>query len=369
MDVRVAGRPAGDRVRFEGGMGSFFLAQVGRFILTLLTFGIHRFWWKTAVRRRLWSETTVDGDPLEYSGRGIEMLIGALIVFAVVLVPLSALSFVGQILQGSGELLLAGVVQLLFVGLVLWLLGFAVYRARRYMLSRTSWRGIRAGMTGSGVSYASLSLGMTLLSVVTLGFATPYADARRWNALWGDAMLGTMPVRAEVQWRSLMRTFIPAYLGSILAFALAFAMGWDGLMLLAGVAEKGPLIAGDVDAFRPILELYGYLAIAFVSATFLMVGYRARFHQQALAETRLGDVQFGFSATTADWLFFYLGNLAWVVLTLGVGSLLLRFRLWRFWMAHLEIHGELDADAVRQSQLARPVQGDGLADAFDVGGI
>jgi uncharacterized membrane protein YjgN (DUF898 family) len=369
MDVRVAGRPAAERVRFEGGMGAFFLAQVGRLVLTVLTLGIHRFWWKTSVRRRLWADTTVDGDPLEYSGRGIEMFLGALIVFAAVLIPLSVLSFVAQLLQGSGQLLLAGLLQLGFFVLIVWLIGFAVYRARRYMLSRTSWRGIRAGMRGNGVGYAWLSFRLTLLNIVTLGFATPYGDARRWNALWGDAMLGTMPVKADVEWRSLMKTFLPAYAGSILAFGLAFAMGWDGLVQLGAAADQGPLAVGEFDTLRPILEFYGYFAIAFLASALMMTGYRARFHQEALSATRLGDVTFGFSATTGDWLRFYLGNAAWVVLTLGIGGLLLRYRLWRFWMMHLRIHGELDPDAVRQSQLARPVQGDGLADAFDVGGI
>lgn len=369
MDVRVAGRPAAERVRFEGGQGAFFLAQLGRFVLTVLTLGIHRFWWKTAVRRRLWSDTTVDGDPLEYSGRGIEMFLGALIVFAAVLIPLSALSFVAQLLQGSGQLLWAGLLQLAFIVLIVWLIGFAVYRARRYMLSRTSWRGIRAGMRGNGVAYAWLSFRLSLLNLVTLGFATPYGDARRWNALWGDAMLGTMPVEADVEWRPLMKTFLPAYLGSILAFALAFAMGWDGLVQVGAAATEGPLAAGEPDAVRPLLAFYGYFALAFLASGLLMTGYRARFHQEALSATRLGDVQFGFAATTGDWLRFYLGNVAWVVLTLGIGGLLLRYRLWRFWMSHLRIHGELDPDAVRQSQLARPIQGDGLADAFDVGGI
>jgi hypothetical protein len=31
---------------------------------------------------------------------------------------------------------------------------FAIYRARRYRLTRTIWRGVRFWMTGSGVSYA-----------------------------------------------------------------------------------------------------------------------------------------------------------------------------------------------------------------------
>ena len=369
MDVRVSNLPAGERVRFEGGQGAFFLAQLGRLALTILTLGIHRFWWKTAVRRRLWSETTVDGDPLEYSGRGIEMFLGALIVFAAVLVPLSVLSFVAQLLQGSGQLLWAGLLQLAFIVLIFWLIGFAVYRGRRYMLSRTSWRGIRAGMMGNGVGYAWLSFRLTLLNAVTLGFATPYADARRWNALWGDAMLGTMPVEATVEWRPLMKTFLPAWLGSILAFALAFAMGWDGLMQVGAAATEGPLATGEPDAMRPLLEFYGYFALAFVASALLLTGYRAQFHSEALAATRLGDVEFGFAATTGDWLRFYLGNIAIVVLTLGIGGLLLRYRLWRFWMSNLRIHGELDPDAVRQSQLQRPVQGDGLADAFDVGAI
>jgi uncharacterized membrane protein YjgN (DUF898 family) len=369
MDVRVAGPPADQRVRFEGGQGAFFLAQFGRLLLTALTFGIHRFWWKTAVRRRLWSETTVDGDPLEYSGRGIEMFIGALIVFAVVLIPFSMVSFTIQLLHGAGQPILAGLVQICLFVFLFWIVGFAIYRARRYMLSRTSWRGIRAGMKGNGVAYAWLSFRMTLLNAVTLGFSTPYAEARRWNAIWGDAMLGTMSVKADVEWRPLMRTFIPVWLGSILAFALAFAMGWDGIKFFADSMTNGPVATEDPDAVFAILRLYGYFAIAFLASAFLLVGYRARFHQQALGATSLGDVQFGFSATTGDWLRFYLGNAAWVVLTLGIGGLLLRYRLWRFWMEHLLIYGELDSDAVLQSQLARPVQGDGLADAFDVGGI
>ena len=369
MDVRVAGRPAGDRVRFEGQSGPFLGAQLGRLILTILTLGIHRFWWKTAIRRRLWADTTVDGDPLEYRGRGIEMFVGALLVFAVLLVPLSVVSIVQAVLQGMGLAWAAGLLQLVLVMGLFWLFGFAVYRARRYMLSRTSWRGIRAGMTGNGVSYAWLSFRMTLLNMVTLGFATPYADARRWNALWGDAMFGTERVRADVDWRTLTKSFWPAYAGSIIAFGLAFAMGFEG------VEAAGKALAGDAGATMDpsvgfaTLKFYGYLAIAFLASTFLMLGYRAHFHQEALGATAVGGLRFGFSATTMDWLKFYAGNVAWVVLTLGVGLLLLRFRLWRFWMEHLELYGELDTEEIRQSVLKAPVQGDGLADAFDIGGI
>jgi uncharacterized membrane protein YjgN (DUF898 family) len=350
-------------------MGPFLVAQFGRLFLTLLTLGLHRFWWKTAIRRRLWSETTIDGDPLEYRGRGLEMFIGALIVFGLVLVPLSALSIAQTLLKGAGMALAAAGLQLAVFALLFWLLGFAVYRSRRYLLSRTAWRGIRGGMTGNGLAYAWLSVRLTLLTAVTLGFATPYADARRWNALWGDVMFGTMPVRADLSWRELMKTFAPAYVGSILAYAIAFGMGFEGAQQLWKVVQDGPAAIGAPESMLPLFKLYGYLAIAFFASLFLMLGYKAEFQSQALAATSLGAVRFGFLATTGDWLRFYVGNVAIVVLTLGVGLLLLKYRQWRFWMAHLEIHGELDTEAIRQSVLVAPIQGDGLADAFDVGGI
>ncbi|MGL6043719.1 MAG: DUF898 family protein, partial [Sandaracinobacteroides sp.] len=256
MDVRVAGRPAGDRVRFEGAMGPFLVAQLGRLFLTILTLGLHRFWWKTAIRQRLWSETRVDGDALEYRGRGLEMFVGALIVFAGVLVPLSAISLAQTLLQGAGLSMAALALQLLLFVLLFWLIGFAVYRARRYLLSRTAWRGIRAGMTGNGLSYAWLSFRMTLLTAVTLGFATPYAEARRWNALWGDTMFGTMPVRASLSWRRLMQTFAPAYAGAIIAFAIAFAMGFEGAQQLWEMLSNGAAAAAEPEAMLPVIRLY-----------------------------------------------------------------------------------------------------------------
>ncbi|MGL6044577.1 MAG: DUF898 family protein, partial [Sandaracinobacteroides sp.] len=163
--------------------------------------------------------------------------------------------------------------------------------------------------------------------------------------------------------------FAPAYAGAIIAFAIAFAMGFEGAQQLWEMLSNGAAAAAEPEAMLPVIRLYGYLAIAFLASLFLMLGYRAEFHRQALAATSLGEVRFGFLATTTDWLKFYAGNLAWVVLTLGLGLLVLKYRQWRFWMEHLEIHGELDTEAIRQSVLAAPIQGDGLADAFDIGGI
>ena len=55
---------------------------------------------------------------------------------------------------------------------------FAIYRARRYRLTRTVWRGVRFWMTGSGWAYAARATLWGLLAIVTLGLAMPWRRCR-----------------------------------------------------------------------------------------------------------------------------------------------------------------------------------------------
>src|SRR6185295_15249628 len=54
---------------------------------------------------------------------------------------------------------------------------FAIYRARRYRLTRTIWRGVRFWMTGSGISYAWRAALWGMLVGITLGLALPWQKA------------------------------------------------------------------------------------------------------------------------------------------------------------------------------------------------
>src|SRR5882724_2319293 len=70
-------------VSFTGRNGDFRRLVVRGALLELITFGFYRFWLTTDIRRHLWSHTEIDGDALEYSGRGKELLFGFLIALAV----------------------------------------------------------------------------------------------------------------------------------------------------------------------------------------------------------------------------------------------------------------------------------------------
>jgi uncharacterized membrane protein YjgN (DUF898 family) len=83
-------------VSFSGDRGEFFGLVTRGAALELITVGFYRFWLATDIRRHLWSNTHIDGDAAEYTGRGKELLIGFLIALAII-VPVYVAYFVASL--------------------------------------------------------------------------------------------------------------------------------------------------------------------------------------------------------------------------------------------------------------------------------
>ncbi len=172
--------------KFSGDAKEFVWLCIRGALLQLVTFGFYRFWLVTDIRRHLWSHTSINDEPLEYTGRAKELFIGFLIALAI-LVPVNLAYFLVG-LEVERARAFASLPLLLFYTMF----GqFAVYRARRYRLTRTIWRGVRFWMTGSGWSYAFRWLGWGLVSLITLGLAYPWmrASLERYklsNTFYGD---------------------------------------------------------------------------------------------------------------------------------------------------------------------------------------
>ena len=132
--------------RFVGRGKTFWRLLSSGAVLLMFTLGIYRFWLTTDVRRYLWSNTELAGESFEYTGTAYELLLGFLIALAL-LVPLYATFFVLTLAPNNLLSLLAL--------LILILLGqYAFYRARRYRLTRTLYRGVRFHQSGSAILYS-----------------------------------------------------------------------------------------------------------------------------------------------------------------------------------------------------------------------
>src|ERR1700687_5266656 len=122
-------------VAFSGERGEYRRLVTRGAGLELITVGFYRFWLATDIRRHLWSNTLIDGDAAEYTGRGRELLIGFLFALAI-LVPVYLVYFIVG-LEVERFRAFASFPLFLFF----YLFGqFAIYRARRYRLTRPVWR-------------------------------------------------------------------------------------------------------------------------------------------------------------------------------------------------------------------------------------
>jgi uncharacterized membrane protein YjgN (DUF898 family) len=159
-------------VAFTGDRGEFRRLVTRGAGLELITVGFYRFWLATDIRRHLWSNTIIDGDAAEYTGRARELLIGFLFALAILVPIYLAYFLVG--LEVETFKAFASIPLFLFF----YLFGqFAIYRARRYRLTRTVWRGVRFWMDGSGWAYAGLALLWGIGTGLTLGLLLPWREA------------------------------------------------------------------------------------------------------------------------------------------------------------------------------------------------
>nr|WP_229177751.1 DUF898 domain-containing protein [Bradyrhizobium ivorense] len=159
-------------VAFSGKRKEFFHLVARGAGLELITLGFYRFWLTTDIRRHLWSNTQIGGDAPEYTGRGKELLIGFLVAIAI-LVPI----YLGYFLIGVEAEHLKAFASLPLVAFFYMFGQFTIYRARRYRLTRTVWRGVRFWMSGSGWVYALKASLWGLLVLFTLGLALPWREA------------------------------------------------------------------------------------------------------------------------------------------------------------------------------------------------
>ena len=226
----ISSSGAAATIRFTGGNGAFRRLVTLGTSLELVTFGFYRFWLTTDMRRHLWSNTEIDGDALEYTGRGKELFLGFLIAMAI-LAPIFLLYFLaGLAFERVEEFASVPLSAFLFM------FGqFAVYRARRYRLSRTVWRGVRFWMTGSGWSYAWRALLWGVLLIPTLGFSYPWQMAALERYKLGHTFYGALPARfTGTGWQLFKRVWwvwllglMPFIMLSVGAVSAAMAKDWD----------------------------------------------------------------------------------------------------------------------------------------------
>jgi uncharacterized membrane protein YjgN (DUF898 family) len=364
MDAFAAARTAeGDRaIRFTGSWREYLPIAVTNALLIICTLGIYRFWAAARQRRYLWSRTEFIDDKLEWTGTGKEMFFGFLIVICVLAPFFLFFQFLFPALIARGKADAAfGIFTLFYIALI-YLGGFARFRALRYRLSRTYWHGIRGGSDDPGWNYGGEYLGRIALSAMTMFIVYPWAATRLWNSRWSAMSFGPLQFKAELDAEGLKLRWAMIYLVPMGAAAL-------GAILFVGIlglgdhhVASGPMAGLGVMFFLVILLFY-------IGIPLMTLNWYAAYFRKAASVTSLGELEFGFDATTLQWLGLFLGNLGLAVVTLGFGLTYWGYRNWAFMVRHLHVYGNIDVSQMTQSTTHAPREAEGFADAFDVGAI
>jgi uncharacterized membrane protein YjgN (DUF898 family) len=282
------------KVEFSGDRGEFFRLVRNGAALELITFGFYRFWLATDIRRHLWSHTSVDGDAPEYTGRGRELLIGFLFALAI-LVPIYLVYAVVTI-EAERFKAFASFPLLLFF----YLFGqFAIYRARRYRLTRTVWRGVRFWMDGSGWAYAARAAGWTLLAAITLGAALPWREAALERYKMRHCHYGDLQGSFEGQGSELFKRGWKLWLATLSPLLLGFVLA------VVNAGQKAPAAAG-MFVLATVIWLF---ALPFIYGAFKALEWR-----WWLSGLRFGEVSFDSDLSSGALYGLYWKIIGWYVL-------------------------------------------------------
>lgn len=213
-----------DRIegRAGGAQGKLFNLVLGTSLLTVATLGVYSFWYRTRVRRWLWSSVRIGGTPFEYTGRPLEKLTG--FVFAAVLIAVW-LGIVTMLAVWLSLNLFTDPTPgaLAAFSLILPVYFWAQYRGLRYLLGHTIWRGIAFRMEPGAWGYMALSLIWLVLVIVSLGLLEPVRRRSLWRYRTRRARWGDTAFRLEASLGALYRVFLPLF--AVVAIALVASVG------------------------------------------------------------------------------------------------------------------------------------------------
>jgi uncharacterized membrane protein YjgN (DUF898 family) len=264
----------------------------------------------------LLSQTEFAGDRFAYHGTGKELFIGFLKALLVFFLPIGALVIAPELLEASEVVKNVGK-GIAYVA-VLFFVPVAMVGARRYRMSRTSWRGIRFSFRGRALDFVKIFVGGSFLSMITLGLYYPFFITKQYAFMTSHSYFGTQKFDFDGRGRDLLGPYI-------LAFLLLF----------------------------PTLGLYWFW-------------FQAKLQRYFWDHTSFGNARFRSTVTGGRLLVLTLGNFLLLGLTLGLGWPWVLVRNARFACQYLVLEGPLDMAVIMQDAQLASATGEGLASFLDL---
>ncbi len=365
MDQHVGsaeGTPASAHLRWVHPMGLISLSFTN-YVLSIVTLGIYSFWGKTEVRKRLWSAIRLEGEPLLYTGTGKELFLGFLFVFFLVLMPILLLTFAAAYYFGPQSVGYTIFTLALYV-VIFFLVGVAIYRATRYRLSRTRWRGIRGALIGSSTRYAFVYFWTLPLLILTLGWLGPWRTTKLQSILINDMRFGDRPFSFTATSKPLYSRFAWLWLGGVIITAVI--VGIIAFLISADLAANAEASPENKISIKTILIIYGVFLSGFVLYGIAAAWYYAFQFNHFSRNTHFEGASFRANLTGGGLIWITLSNLFITLFTFGILAPVVAARTMRYIIQNMGFVGTPPFDEIAQAAEQDITRGEGLAQAFDI---
>ena len=309
-------------VEFRGTAKEYFGIWIVNVLLSIVTLGMYGAWAKVRDRKYFYGETYIDDQNFSYHARGLQIFIGRVIVFGL-LMALSLSQYV--------SLTLYGVLLVVFLGFFPWL----ICRALKFNARVSSYRNVRFDFDGKYGGALLSYIVLPFVSIFTLYFLSPVATQNQQDFTINSHKYGNRDFR----FKSDLGPYFSAYfialgIGIVLFIAVSVLVfgglgGGAALEVLANIENIDPDDPAAIGAiYLMIIAVYVAVFIGIVPA-FLF--YRARMRNLAYNNMVLDDRhRFRSEVRARDYIGIALSNAVVVLLTLGFMMPWARMRMARY---------------------------------------
>ncbi len=336
-------------VTFTGTAREYFGIWIVNLMLSIATLGIWSAWAKVRNRTYILGNTSIDRRPFGYHARGLQILLGRLVVVAFI---------AGAYVVSLTSPIVSGIVWMLFLLAMPWLIN----RGLRFNAVMTSWSTVRFDFRGSYWPGFLVFVVYPFLSMVSLGLFLPYATRAMKRYTISGHRLGA----SSFAFSSGMGPFW-------LAFFQVVACLVAGIFILVAIGVAGNAVfSGQAESFQARSIWMTIVILAALFALFPFAVFHAAFLRNAVyaGMTLENGNRFHSAISPARYVWITVSNAVAVACSVGMLLPWARIRMTRYLCSRTWLipAGSLD-DIIDETRGPETAVGDAWMDldGIDVG--
>lgn len=308
------------QLEFFGKGSEYFGIMIVNWLFTLFTLGLYYPWAKAKKLRYIYRQTSLNNERFHFSGTGIEMFRGFVIVYLLYILLIAGLTYV-QLLNVSPTLIQASVVGIYLV--LIAIIPIAIHGSLKYKMSRTSYRSIRFGYRGDRQEFAVNFYKWTFLTIITLGIYAAWMAMNIRKYIHKNIRYGNVEFANNASGKAFFLILLKGYFLSIIT--LGIYMFWFSKDLFNYYVNNMEMNKGD---------------------------QKIKCHS---------------TATGGNFFSLIMVNLLQIVFTFGLGAAWVDMRTHNFIFKHIKMEGNIALDDIQQTEDAyKNATGEQALDFLDI---